>query len=318
MARRLRPAAARSARQAHATPSSCTSSCTRAARTLEGPEPRVEGAPLDPVNAVRPRRAVVARPHGARPPPAGRAHDAQLARPLGDLERQGRRRQADDAPAAHAAPLRARQLPHARARHGARRRDADLARPRGLERRGAQRELRARVLRAVHARRQQRLHGEGHPRGRARPDRLHVRLRHEALRLRPQAPRRRHEAHPRPARPLRAARRRRPRAREPAPRARTCASKLWGYFSPRPCPPRLLRAARHAPTRSAGYEIAPGARADPHRRRALRRSRGARHDQAAGRLRGRDAAPDRHVHARPTTGSGCSTRWASGRSTRPT
>ena len=82
--------------------------------TLEGPEPRVDGRPLDPDQPVRARRALVARPHGARPPPAGRAHDAQLARPLGDLERQGRRRPADDAPAAHAAPLRARQLPHPR------------------------------------------------------------------------------------------------------------------------------------------------------------------------------------------------------------
>ena len=95
-----------------------------------------------------------------------------------------------------------------------------------------------------------------------------------------------------------------------------CA-QLWGYFSPRTCPPRLLRSLVKAYTRLRLRDRA-RALADPRRRRALRRPRRARHDQAAGRLRRRDAAPDRHPHQRPTTGSGCSTRWASGRSTRPT
>ena len=80
---------------------------------LEGPRGARRRPHARPAQRLRPRRAVVARPHGARPPSAGRADDAQLARPLGDVEQQGRQRQADDAPAAHAAPLRARQLPHA-------------------------------------------------------------------------------------------------------------------------------------------------------------------------------------------------------------
>ena len=218
MAGGLRAPAARPARQAHARRAGARVPAS-ARRGARGARAACRRAADQPGQRVRPRRAVVARPHGARAPSARRAHDAQLARPLGDVERQGRRRQADDAPAAHAAPLRARQLPHAGARHGARRRDADLARPRGLERRGAQRELRARVLRALHARRQQRLHGEGHPRVGAGAHGLHVRLRQQALRLRPEAARRRHEAHPRQARALRPARRGRPRAPEPPSRA---------------------------------------------------------------------------------------------------
>ena len=71
---------------------------------------------------------------------------------------------------------------------------------------------------------------------------LHVRLRHEALRLRPQAARRRHEAHPRQARPLRPARRRRSRAREPPSRARTCARSCGATSRRGRCPPRLLQA----------------------------------------------------------------------------
>ena len=93
--------------------------------------------------------------------------------------------------------------------------------------------------------------------------------------------------------PLRSARRRRPRAREPPPRAVPDGAALG-----------LLLAARRAAAAAAPARRRPtpvrlrdpaGARADPHRRRALRRPRGARHDQAAGRLRGRDAAPDRHA-----------------------
>ena len=244
----VRPATARSAREANA---------RRAGARVPAPAGRDAGGPgaasrrttAQPGQPVRPRRALVARPHGARPPSAGRAHDAQLARPLGDLERQGRRRQADAAPAAHAAPLRARQLPHAGARHGARRRHADLARPGRLERRGAQRELRARVLRAVHARREQRLHGEGHPRVGARAHRLHVRLRHQALRLRPEAARRRHEAHPRQARALRPARRRRPRAREPAPRAVPVCAGV-GLLLAAHLPAAAAQARSSRPTRS--------------------------------------------------------------------
>ena len=95
-----------------------------------------------------------------------------------------------------------------------------------------------------------------------------------------------------------------------------CA-QLWGYFSPRTCPPRLLRKLVKAYT---GVRLRDRARAlaDPRRRRALRRPRRARHDQAARRLRGRHAAPDRHAHHAPTTGSGCSIRWDSARSTRRT
>ena len=94
--------------------------------------------------------------------------------------------------------------------------------------------------------------------------------------------------------PLHAARRRRPRAREPPPRAvpvRAAVGLLLAAQVPA-APAALARQGLHR----LRLRDRARARADPLRRRALRRSRRARHDQAAGRLRGRDAAPDRHVH----------------------
>ena len=114
-----------------------------------------------------------------------------------------------------------------------------------------------------------------------------------------------------------AARRRRPRAREPPSRARTCARSCGATSRRGRRPPRLLKRLVDG-LHAVGLRGRARALADPRRRRALRRSRRARHDQAARRLRGRDAAPDGHVHHDATTGPGCSTRWASARSTRRT
>ena len=90
-----------------------------------------------------------------------------------------------------------------------------------------------------------------------------------------------------------AARRRRPGAGEQAPRAvpvRAAVGLLLAAALPA-APPAQARQGLHG----LRLRDRSGARPDPRRRRALRRPRGARHDQAAGRVRRGHAAPDGHL-----------------------
>ena len=82
-----------------------------------GPRRRARPAAVRP---LRPRRALVARPDGAHHGAAGRADGVQPARPLRDLERQGRRRAPDAGPVprccAGTRSATSRRLAHAMAR----------------------------------------------------------------------------------------------------------------------------------------------------------------------------------------------------------
>ena len=224
--------------------------------TLEGPEPRVDGRPLNPANQyghdvlwwldrmVRGRHPLVERMtlnwHD---------HWATSNDKVGDVKLMMRQQRT----LRRYALGNFRTLARAMVRDGAMQIWLDLA---GSSDEAPNENFAREFFELFTLGREQRLHGEGHPRGRARPDGVHVRLRHEALRLRPQAARRRHEAHPRPARALRPARRRRPRAREPAPRRLPVHADLGLLLAPHPARRGCCKQLVAAYTQS-GYEVAP-------------------------------------------------------------
>ena len=113
----------------------------------EGPRVRAGVA-----SAAHPARRLVARPDGRRRPPVPRAHDVVLARAFRDQHPEGPLRRPHGRPERDAAAARHRRLPRSRPGDGRRPRHADLARRRRQPGRQAQREPRARVHGAVHAR----------------------------------------------------------------------------------------------------------------------------------------------------------------------
>ena len=216
------------------------------------------------VRPLRARRAVVARPDGAHDGAAGRADGVQPARPLRDLERQGRRRAADARPVPRAAPALARQL-LARSRTPWPR---DHAMQWWLDTIGSNKsdpnENFARELMELFTL------GVGHYTERD------VR---EAARAftgfdydwntaagtagDPDAPRHGVKTHLRPPRPVRPGRRGRPLPATTPPTRRSWCSKLWGYFiadaavAPRRCGAMALA------YRALGPRAAAGAADDP-------------------------------------------------------
>ncbi len=139
----------------------------RRCRRLAAPDrarPARRSAALDrrppplPARQVRPRPPLVARPDGAHESSSDRADDARLARLVRDLEPDRRLAAADDPPEQHVPPLRARLVSRSRNARDREPRDAPLPQ-RAREREGrAERELRARVDGALHARPRLRLH----------------------------------------------------------------------------------------------------------------------------------------------------------------
>ena len=273
-------------------------------RRLSGPDPKVDGRGLAPLDVwghdVLWWLDRMVRTRGA----ARRAHDARLAR-LVRHEQGGRGREVDAAPERAAARPRARQLPLAAARRDQGPGDADLAQ-RDREPRGrAERELRPRAAGAVHARRRPRLH-----RARRAPDGagahrlargLARRRRARRLPLRPRAPRPQGDADLRQARPLRLARRGRPRG---APRQAPELLRHQAVELLHPHPAAARHAARaRAALQAVGARHPPGGRRHPQAPRAPHRPA---HGQAADRLHRGPAARarprDRHrllVVARP-------------------
>ena len=158
----------------------------------------------------------------------------------------------------HAAPPRARPLPHAAARdHDAIRRCCCSSRwPTRTRRRPNENFARELMeLFTLGAR----LHRARHPRGRARAHRLPGRLarrRERAHLLRPRAPRPGAQAHLRRARALRLEGRAQA-LRAPIPRTRRSWSRSSGITSSRTPPPRATRRALAATYRRSGHRIKP-------------------------------------------------------------
>ena len=264
VAGRLRPAPGRGGEaRARRACGGAVQSLTRPPKErLTGPAPQDERrAPAGAGGRLGPRPPLVARPHGALEPAAGRAHDARLARLVRDLQRRRRLAAPDAAPE--------RALPQARRSARSRtcccasratRRCWSGCRASENTKDAPERELRARADGAVHARRRPRLHRARRARAGARADRVPGRLgrrrRAAQLPLRPRAPRRGRQAGPRQAGPLRLARLL-PAVPASTAATRRSSSRSCGRTSSRSRPGARRGSRSSACTCASGYEVRP-------------------------------------------------------------